>query len=210
VGDEPSSNPLASDCSGEVYGVYRKAGILVNGKPLPRETADDYYHRTSPIKAADAKCGDLGFLMNGSGHVYHTFLVLGPGKGLTAQVVEAGFNHKVRLTTVAVENVRSGIRWGRLNTDIGELTPAVPPPREPLRVGGLFLVDPHLHGHDVSWTQHCLWKAGIPGFDDHQVDGDFGPITEAALKTFQTRRKLPVTGKVDDATYAALNAVPGI
>ena len=36
------------------------------------------------------------------------------------------------------------------------------------------------------------------------VDGDFGPATEAAVKEFQRRSNLPVTGVVDGATRAAL------
>jgi peptidoglycan hydrolase-like protein with peptidoglycan-binding domain len=37
-----------------------------------------------------------------------------------------------------------------------------------------------------------------------RVDGDYGPLTEAAVKEFQKLRELPVTGSVDDATSAAL------
>ncbi len=37
------------------------------------------------------------------------------------------------------------------------------------------------------------------------VDGDFGCIMEAALKSFQRRSKLPVTGIIDNATWEALN-----
>jgi N-acetylmuramidase/Putative peptidoglycan binding domain len=38
------------------------------------------------------------------------------------------------------------------------------------------------------------------------VDGLNGPRTEAAVKAFQTAQALPVTGEVDDATLAALDA----
>jgi peptidoglycan hydrolase-like protein with peptidoglycan-binding domain len=36
------------------------------------------------------------------------------------------------------------------------------------------------------------------------VDGSFGPLTEAATKEFQQEAGLPVTGVVDEATWAAL------
>jgi len=36
------------------------------------------------------------------------------------------------------------------------------------------------------------------------VDGDFGPVTEGAVERFQEARELPVTGVVDEATWAAL------
>jgi peptidoglycan hydrolase-like protein with peptidoglycan-binding domain len=44
-----------------------------------------------------------------------------------------------------------------------------------------------------------------------EVDGEFGPLTEAATKEFQQSEGLPVTGVVDEATWKALpdgNPVP--
>ncbi|QSQ18185.1 peptidoglycan-binding protein [Myxococcus landrumensis] len=38
------------------------------------------------------------------------------------------------------------------------------------------------------------------------IDGDFGPATEAALKRFQAKTGLPVTGVADAATFARLSA----
>lgn len=38
------------------------------------------------------------------------------------------------------------------------------------------------------------------------VDGDFGPATEAALKDFQARAGVPLTGVVDEATFGRLVA----
>lgn len=37
-----------------------------------------------------------------------------------------------------------------------------------------------------------------------KIDGDFGPATEAAVKTFQTKKGLPVSGKVTPDTFKAL------
>lgn len=39
-----------------------------------------------------------------------------------------------------------------------------------------------------------------------EIDGAYGSNMRQALNTYQTIRKLPVTGKLDDATFAALNA----
>lgn len=128
-GWEPSSEPLASDCSGLVYGVFRKCKVEVNGKPLPRLTAHDYMKMTAPIpKAGPFVCGDVGALAK-DGHDYHIFLVV-DSKGT---VVEAGYNHKIRKTTVAVENKRNGIHWGRWATNIAGETVD-----KPVEEGGLM------------------------------------------------------------------------
>ncbi len=112
VGDEPSRDPLASDCSGLVYSVFRKANVKVGGKRLPRETAHDYYTRAERIDQP-SKVGDLGFLMNAKGHVYHVFMYVGEG-----EVVESGDGTgHVGKNTVAYQNHR-GAKWGRLDTDI--------------------------------------------------------------------------------------------
>lgn len=39
------------------------------------------------------------------------------------------------------------------------------------------------------------------------TDGDFGPGTEKAVKAFQTKEKLPVTGVIDEETYRHLKGV---
>jgi peptidoglycan hydrolase-like protein with peptidoglycan-binding domain len=57
-------------------------------------------------------------------------------------------------------------------------------------------------GEAVKAVQRALMRAGItvPG----GADGVFGPATEAALKTYQQRKGLPQTGRLDRATAAAL------
>lgn len=113
VGYEPSSDPLASDCSGLVYSVFRKAGVLVGGRQLPRETAHDYYRRAERIPQP-SRVGDLGFLLR-NGHAYHVFMFVGADT-----VVEAGDGTgHVGRRTVAHENARGAV-WGRLATDIEE------------------------------------------------------------------------------------------
>lgn len=55
-------------------------------------------------------------------------------------------------------------------------------------------------GTRVSVLQQALLSAGITVV----VDGDFGPATETAVRTFQTNEGLTVTGVVDAATADAL------
>ena len=56
-------------------------------------------------------------------------------------------------------------------------------------------------GVKVAELQADLLKLGI---DPGPRDGVFGPKTEAAVRMFQQREKLPVTGVVDNATQARL------
>jgi hypothetical protein len=52
----------------------------------------------------------------------------------------------------------------------------------------------------VKTIQEWLWLQGIA----IEPDGDFGSVTERAVKLFQTREALPVTGVADQPTYERL------
>ncbi|WP_327054619.1 peptidoglycan-binding protein, partial [Geobacillus thermodenitrificans] len=56
----------------------------------------------------------------------------------------------------------------------------------------------------VKELQQLLKEKGF--FSYPQATGYFGPITEEAVRAFQKAANLPVTGVVDDATYAKLRA----
>ncbi|MEW5743282.1 MAG: peptidoglycan-binding protein [Myxococcota bacterium] len=56
-------------------------------------------------------------------------------------------------------------------------------------------------GPHVAELQRLLQAAGIP---TGPVDGDFGPMTQAAVRRFQQARGLPVDGVVGPQTWAAL------
>jgi peptidoglycan hydrolase-like protein with peptidoglycan-binding domain len=58
-------------------------------------------------------------------------------------------------------------------------------------------------GTRVVALQSALVQAGVTVRGG--VDGDFGPSTTAAVMDFQRAKGLPITGKVSDATAAALN-----
>ena len=62
-------------------------------------------------------------------------------------------------------------------------------------------------GRDVLMLQQQLQRIGYSISD---LDGEFGPETEQAVKDFQRDRDLSVTGVVNNATWRALrNAKPG-
>lgn len=64
----------------------------------------------------------------------------------------------------------------------------------------LKLAQPFLRGDDVRALQQALRTAGI----EVDVDGDFGPATERAVKDFQAREGLTADGVAGPATRAAL------
>lgn len=74
-------------------------------------------------------------------------------------------------------------------------------PAVPESARDLFLSDPWLEGVDVAQLQQRLTDWGC---DPGPIDGIFGPLTESAVKAFQTARELAVDGIVGPLTRAAL------
>lgn len=60
-------------------------------------------------------------------------------------------------------------------------------------------------GAQVTELQQLLQRAGVP---TGPIDGDFGPMTQAAVRRFQASRGLPVDGVVGPRTWAALKQAP--
>lgn len=58
-------------------------------------------------------------------------------------------------------------------------------------------------GPEVAQLQERL--SGL-GYSTGSVDGKFGPITQSAVRRFQTSNDLPGSGTIDDATAAAMNS----
>lgn len=92
--------------------------------------------------------------------------------------------------------------------ELRPLSPAAPrpglqsPPRgdQQVVVRNLRLTTPRLVGSDVSAVQRALNREGAPLV----VDGQFGPLTEAAVRQWQGRRGLAVDGVVGMATRFSL------
>ena len=64
-----------------------------------------------------------------------------------------------------------------------------------------LLFGPGARGESVRTIQQKLVDAG---FDTKGIDASYGGGTVSAVQAFQQRHSLPVTGNVDDATWAAL------
>lgn len=190
VGDPVGSDPRKGDCSGDVWAALRYAEAYLNGRPITkgdRRTARGWAAIATPIDQP-SKPGDMGFL--GSPE-YHMFAYLGNG-----EVGEMGYNHEARITTVAVENARPGIHWGRVNLDLGELS------SEPILVTHRALWQ-GCRGIEVQLLQNLLNKAGwqpplIP-------DGVFGRTTRKAVVWLQLKSGLQGLGVVGPKTWAILD-----
>jgi peptidoglycan hydrolase-like protein with peptidoglycan-binding domain len=71
--------------------------------------------------------------------------------------------------------------------------------QQPVVVAGSLA--PGAQGRVVAALQSALATQGL---DPGGIDGEFGPLTSAAISNFQRARKLPVTGSADPATLQAL------
>jgi hypothetical protein len=83
----------------------------------------------------------------------------------------------------------------------GVATPAVPVADALPQAGHLWLRLPNFRGPDVVALQRALAAAGV---DPGPVDGSFGPMTQAALVSFQILRGLEVDGLFGPRSAAAL------
>jgi RNA polymerase sigma factor (sigma-70 family) len=90
---------------------------------------------------------------------------------------------------------------------------------KPSTYGGIALVPPKPDGARIKYAKRNSeygWSVlqlqerlneVLKSTTPLRVDGDYGPLTEAAVKEFQKLRELPVTGDVDERTRAALGFV---
>ena len=83
--------------------------------------------------------------------------------------------------------------WKSISIGAGNLTNVIPTTSTPI-------LQLHSAGDLVVWAQEHLVTAGYPT----AVDGSYGPITQAAVESFQTAQGLTVDGIVGPATWAAL------
>lgn len=66
---------------------------------------------------------------------------------------------------------------------------------------GPTIIGPDDPGDDVRGLQARLKQIG---WFDHEVTGNYGPVTTAAVSGFQTKRGVPSTGEVDQRTWDLL------
>lgn len=162
---------------------------------------------------SNPKIGDVIFFKN-SERINHTGIVIDVSntkvytiEGNTSsgtEVIENGGGVFRKEYFLANQRIAG---YGRPNYDV-EAKPIVKPIvkkvnpyKQPINT-----VKNGMKGNDVSWVQFELLEAGIDTvlidkkIKKLKIDGDFGDITEAAVKVFQTKYKLEVDGKVGGIT----------
>jgi hypothetical protein len=88
--------------------------------------------------------------------------------------------------------------WGTLELGTGVATMGV----VPLLQRNLYLTTPFLRGEDVSVVQQKLFDLGYTQVGE--IDGIFGPLTDGAVKAFQSDEGLLVDGVVGPITWSRL------
>lgn len=92
----------------------------------------------------------------------------------------------------------------RATTGASPASLSTPTPRSPARAAARPVLRRGSRGPAVRRLQEALTRAGFPT----SVDGDFGRLTEAAVRAIQSARGLSVDGVVGSQTWAALEAAP--
>ena len=82
--------------------------------------------------------------------------------------------------------------------DLGPSASVTPPAPPPATTTGYPTLARGARGADVALAQKVVGTT---------ADGDFGPLTEAAVRTWQGRNGVPVTGRLDQPTWARMVAL---
>lgn len=169
-----------ADCSGLIHAARVAAGIADS-----RTTANGYMQRAHKI-AAPSEIGDFRVHLDGTGHAVHIIPYVGNGRTIEAKGAAYGI---VRDTVIGGHG--PWYRDDAVNRALGNVKSPIsttPRTRPVLRKGS--------KGNDVADVQRALGRIAI--------DGDFGPITDAAVRLFQKQYGLEVDGIVGPLTYKAL------
>jgi Glycosyl hydrolases family 25/Putative peptidoglycan binding domain len=168
---------------------YRAQGGVINLLYLPR------WYWASLGSPSLAPVIELGLLLVSSN--YTSYSDSGPGWESYGGMVPVIWQYTDDATLHGVNGVDFNAYRGNLAEFQSQVTAGAQPGGEPMLQEGDT-------GAPVKTLQERLnaWGATLV------VDGDFGPLTLAAVKAFQTAHHLSVDGIVGPLTWAALNQSP--
>lgn len=150
-----------------------------------------------------------GTVVSDDGHVVHTFECNTSSGEAGSQANGDGCYFRVRPHGAYILGVLKSSRW-LVDHPHHKSTPRPPHPHDPVhptRHNPFHFHPDHLplqrgsRGEDVKWAQWAL------AFHGKEIDGDFGPATEKAVRLFQKHRGLTVDGVVGPQTATALSHV---
>ena len=134
--------------------------------------------------------------------VVATALILVAGFVVGSQTTLSQFNSQNYLGTAAALNASAV----QSTASVKSALTAQPQPLSQIVVNKVFSqLSVGSQGNAVTALQNALYAAGV--FND-PTRGSFGQKTLAAIKSFQTSKKLPATGTLDTPTMNALFVIP--
>jgi len=138
---------------------------------------------------------DLPLQMGDTGSDVSTLQGMLKNAGFDPGPIDGAFGRLTEQAVVALQQANGLEKNGRVGQTEWDLL-----------LGGL-LMQSGQRGDDVRNLQQRLADAG---FNPGPFDGIYGGLTAQAVSQFQTATSLPVTGAVDQATWSALTADPGV
>jgi len=115
---------------------------------------------------------------------------------------EAGAKKACPGDRVDCDAVRRDLARHMATRDAGDVSTDTPTPPASVTTQPRPLLRRGARGRDVGDLQRALKTAGLYA---GKIDGDFGPVTDRALRAFQARRGLEVDGLAGPNTWAALD-----
>lgn len=191
-----------TDCSGEVVRALRSVGI----DPGPNDVSESLqtWAATSggaliSVDQAIATAG-AGLFHWGLGPAGH--VALSRGDGTTYETPAWGpYGHALGIGNAWGRDWTAGALWPGIDYQGHQEHPgAYPPLTRLLRPGSAGADVQEAQFRLLFWSQLTHNALLEPG----PIDGMFGPLTETAVRVFQTRQRVTVDGVVGPVTWAAL------
>lgn len=187
---------LAFDCRGFTHWLLERVGITIAGQSVGTQwnTKANWAERGDVAAMPDLVC--CVFVKTSAGKWKHTGMHLGGG-----QIIHCG-GGEVQRDTLGGKNA-----WTHYAIPAGLYTDEQI--KQAHKERGVFMRTLKIgdRGEDVKAMQEMLAAMGYDvGAKNGKSDGIFGPKTETAVKAFQNRNGLPVTGIADKSTLDVIAA----